>query len=261
MTMARVVRGAVALGTAIAAAWYSGAAMAQQGGGGGGGGGRGGPPLDPAKAAAAQKLQAEGVAHDLGITGDAVGKMVTAYQANRDAQRKEVETLMATAERGPEMMYQMQDINDKSRASLKAELEKIAGAEKGTKATEVLGVYGREWDRFVDVYSGLGVADDKKFAGLSLIAKYNADVDKARTEAMQAMDMEGMRAAGQEHKAKLDAALNDVLNAEQLAKWTEGTARRGGGGGGRGGPGGPGGPGGGPQGAGAPPPPPPPPQF
>jgi len=254
MKMVQMMRGAAALGAVLAAGWYSGAAVAQPGGGGGGGG-RGGPRLEPEKAAAAQKLQAEGVAHDLGITGDAVGKMVTAYLANRDAQRKEMETLMATAERGPEMMFQMQDINEKSRGALKAELEKIAGAEKGAKATAVLGTYGREWDRYVDVYSSLGVGDDKKFAGLSLIAKYNVDVDKARMEAMQAMDMDGARAASQEHKAKLDTALADVLTADQLAKWNEGTARRGGGGG-RGGPGGPGGPGGGPEGPGAPPPPP-----
>jgi hypothetical protein len=249
MRTGRIMKSAIALGTALAVGWFSATAMAQPGGGGGGGG-RGGPPLDPAKAAAAQKLQAEGVAHDLGITGDAVGKMVTAYQANRESQRKEMQALRESGQQGPDMFYAMQDINDKSRAALKAELEKAVGAEKGAAATEILGTYGREWDRYVDVYSGLGVGDDKRFQGLSLIAKYNVDVDKARMEAIQAMDMDGMRAAGEEHKAKLDAALKDVLSAEQLAKWTEGTARRGGGGGG-------GGPGGGP-GAGAPPPPPPP---
>lgn len=253
-------RGAVALGAALAIGW-AGAAVAQPGGGGGGG--RGGPRMDPATAAAAQKLEAEGVAHDLGITGDAVGKMVTAYQANRDQQRKEMETLMEGGQRGPETLFQMQDINDTSRAALKKELEGIVGAEKAAAATNILGTYAREWDRYVDVYSGLGVSGDAMYKGLSLIAKYNVDSTNARMEAMQAMDFEGARAAGEEHKAKLDAALKDVLNAEQLAKWTEGTARRGGPGGGGRGPGGPGGgvgPGGAGGGAGAPPPPPPP-QF
>ncbi len=260
MTMAWM-KGAVALGAALAIGWCASSAQAQFGGGGGGGGGRGGPRLDPAKVAAAQKLEAEGVAHDLGVTGDAVGKMVAAYQANRDAHRKEMDVLMENGQRGPETLFQMQDINDTQRAALKKELEGIIGDKAGA-ATDVLATYAREWDRYVDTYSSLGVSDDKKFKGLSLIAKYNVDATKARMEAMQAMDMEGARAAGEEHKAKLDAALKDVLSAEQLAKWTEGTARRGGGGGGGpGGPGGgPGGPGGGPggPGAGAPPPPPPP---
>lgn len=251
MRMRQIVKSAIALG-AVLAVGISGAAWAQPGGGGGGGG-RGGPRMDPAAAAAAQKLQAEGVAHDLGITGDAVGKVAAAYQTNRDHQRKEMESLMETAQRGPEMLFQMQDINDASRAALKKDLEGIVGAEKAGAATDILGTYAREWDRYVDVYSSLGVSGDKMYKGLSLIATYNVDSTKARMEAMQAMDMEGARAAGEEHKAKLDTALKDVLNADQLAKWTEGTARRGG----RGGPGGPGGGPGGP-GAGAPPPPPPP---
>jgi len=249
-------RTAIAAGVAIAAGCLAGSASAQFGGGGGGGGGRGGPRLDPAKAAAAQKLAAEGVAHDLGITGDAVGKVAAAYQANRDHQRKEMDALMEGGQRGPETLMQMQEINDSSRAALQKELEGIVGAEKAAAAAGVLGTYARDWDRFVDVYSTLGVADDKKFKGLSLIAKYNVDSTKARMEAMQAMDFEGARAAGEQHKATLDAAMKDVLDAGQLAKWTEGTARRGGGPGGPGG--GPGGPGGAP-GAGAPPPPPPPP--
>lgn len=258
MRTGKLARMTLAAGVAVAAGMYTGAAVAQFGGGGGGGG-RGGPPLDPAKAAAARQLEAEGVAHDVGITGDAVGKLVTAYKASRDSQGKAMEDMMATAERGPGMFQQMQDINDAERAKLQKDLEGFLKPDQVKSAMASLGTYAREWDRFVDVLSGLGLEKDKQFQGLTLIAKFVVDMDVARAQAMAAMDIEGMRAAQQENKAKLDESMKGVLNADQLAKWTEGTARRGGGGGGPGG-GGPGGPGGGPgaPGAGAPPPPPPP---
>jgi hypothetical protein len=228
-------------------------AAAQLGGGGGGGGG--GPQLDPAKAAAAQALESEGVAHDLGVTGDAVGKMTAAYKASRESQGKAMADMMATAERGPGMFQMMQELNDKERAKLQKDLEGCLKPDQVKAAMASLGTYGREWDRFVDVLSGMALDKEKQFKGLSLIAKYVVDVDAARAQAMAAMDREGMRAASQEHKAKLDTAIKDILTADQNAVWTAATAPRGGpGGGGGGGGGGPGGPGA--PGAGAPPPPP-----
>ncbi len=248
MRTGRLARTAIAVGVAVAAGCFTGAAVAQFGGGGGGGG-RGGPPLYPAKAAAAQQLEAEGVAHDLGITGDAVGTLVTAYKASRASQGKAMEDLRATGAQGPEMFQQMQDINTAEREKLQKELDGFLKPDQSKTAMASLGTYARNWDRFVDVVASLGLDKEKQFQALTLINKYIVDVDAAQTAAIAAMDIEGMRAASQEHKATLDAALKDVLNADQLAKWNEGTARRGGGGGG--------GPGGGPGGAGAPPPPPP----
>jgi hypothetical protein len=43
-------------------------------------------------------------------------------------------------------------------------------------------------------------------------------------------DREGMRAVSQKQQAKLDEDMGKVLSEEQLAKWTEATARRRGGG-------------------------------
>ncbi len=252
MKTGRLARLALVAGVAAAGS-FAGAAVAQQGGGFGGGG-RGGPPMDPVKAAAAQQLEAEGVAHDLGITGDAVGKLAAAYKASRESQGKVMGDMMATAERGPGMFQQQQDINDAERAKLQKDLEGFLKPDQVKEAMLPLGTFAREWDRFVDVLAGLGLDKEKQFAGLSLISKYVVGVDVARALAMAAMDMEGMRAASQEYKATLDAAMKDVMSADQLAKWSEGTARGGGGGGG--GPRGPGGSGA-PGGPSAPPPPPP----
>jgi len=239
----------IALGAALTVACITSPARAQLGGGGGG---RGGPPMDPAKAAAAQQLEAEGVAHDLGITGDAVGKLVTTYKASRESQGKSMEELRASGEQGPGMFQAMQDINDAERAKLQKELEGFLKADQVSGAMLPLGTYAREYDRYVDVLAGLGLDKDKQFKGLSLISKCVVDTDMARSMAAAAMDIEGVRAAGRGPKETLDAAMKDLLSAEQLTTWTEGTARRGGQGGGGGrGPGGPGAPG-----AGAPPPPP-----
>ena len=54
--------------------------------------------------------------------------------------------------------------------------------------------------------------------------------DKARAEAMAAMDFQSMRSAMQELKGKLDADLAEILSEEQLAAWKTGTTQRGRGG-------------------------------
>ncbi len=239
-------------GVALLAVVVFAAAIAEAQGGGRGGG----PRLSPEQLDAAWTLEAQGVSKDIGLNDGDTAKVVAAYKTSRTSHQKAMDDLTATGERGPGMFQQMQDIAIAERAKLAAELETAIGKEKADKAVAVLGTYGRGWDRLVDTLASFKLEPAKQSAGLTKIAEHIVEVDKAQQDAFASFDMEGLRAASQESKSRLDAAMADILSAEQLTVWNERTAR----GGGRGGPGGPGGPGGrgGPGEPGGPPPPPPP---
>lgn len=207
-------------------------------------GGGGGRQLPPERRDAVWTLEAEGVSKDIGLNAADTAKVVAAYKTSRESHGKATEELMATAERGPGMMQQMQEIADTERGKLAAELEAAIGKDNATKAVAVLGTYQRDWDRLVDALASFSLDAEKQSKGLTKIAEHIVEVDKAQQDAFASFDMDGFRAAAQESKARLDAAMAEILSAEQLATWNEQTARRG-----RGGPGGggQGGPGGGPQ--------------
>jgi len=220
------------IGVALALSMIVGATLATAQGPGGGG--RGGPRLSPEEASAVWTLEATGVSKDIGLNDADSGKVVAAYKTSRESHGKAMEDLMATAERGPGMFQQMQEIADTERGKLAKDLETAIGKEKADKVVAVLGTYNRQWDRFVKVLSDFNLEAGKQSKGLSHIAEYVVGSSKAQEEAMASFDMEGMRTAMQELKATLDKQLADVLSAEQLATWSEQTAGRGGPGGGRG---------------------------
>jgi hypothetical protein len=193
-----------------------------------------GPQLPPEKLDAAWTLEAANVSESIGLSAADTAKVVTAYKASRESHGKVMEEMMATAERGPQMFQQMQDIATAERAKLATDLEGAIGKENAGKAVAVLGTYNRGWDRFVDTLAAFGLEAAKLSQGLTKIAEHVVEVDKAQQEAFASFDREGLRAASDELKAKLDDAMGAILSPEQLATWKENTVRRG-----RGGPGGP----------------------
>lgn len=195
-----------------------------------------GPSLPPDKLNAAWTLEAQGVARDLGLSADETSKLVDAYKDVRASHQAALTELMQTAERGPGMFEQMQEINDTQRANLEKQVSGFLSKEQTDAAVKSLGTFNRQWDQYVDALSGLGLEKDKQYQALTLIAQYAVDSNAARDEAMAAMDFQGMRSSMQALKEKLDASMADILTADQLAQWKEATAMRGGRGGG--GPGG-----------------------
>lgn len=195
-----------------------------------------GPAFAQDRLETAWTLEAQGVAHDLGLSEEATSKLVDAYKDVRASHQKALEELMATAERGPGMFQQMRDVNASERAELKERVASFLDQEQTDEVIKSLGTFNRQWDRLVDALASLGLAEDKQYEGLTLIAEYAVESTAAQEEAMAAMDFQSMRSTMQTMKEELDASMEDILTAVQLSQWKEATARRGG----RRGPGGPG---------------------
>ena len=197
----------------------------------------GGPRMDPAEQAAAWKLEAGGVAHGLELDGAATAKLAEAYATARASQREGMAEIRSTGERGPGMFQVMQELNAKESGKLGKALGEFLSDGQVTKALAPLGTFNNQWDRMASAIAGFELPEDKLQLALSLIQTYVVDSDKARQEAIAAMDFQSMRAANEELKARLDEGLKLLLPQEDLATWTEATAfrRRGGRGGGGGG--------------------------
>lgn len=205
---------------------------------------RGGPPMSPEQQEAAWTVEAHSVAAALKLPEPKAASVAEAYKAARASHGEAMAELRRTAERGPGMFQQMQAINDTERGKLEDKLSGVLNEEQLGTAMESLGTFNNQWDRFVDVLSAFDLSGDNRAKALSLLIDYVIKSDKARSEAMAAMDFQSMRDSMQTLKEELDSQMAEVLSAEQLAVWEEKTARRGGPGGGRGGRGGFGGGGG-----------------
>lgn len=197
--------------------------------------GRGGPQLAPEKLEAAWALEAKGVANELTLSENSAAKLAGLYKEARESHQKGMQELFAGGGGGMGRMQGMRDLNEKERAALEKALQDVLSAEQSASATKLLGTFNRQWDRLVDTLAAFELEDEKLFPALKLVNRYVVDSDKARSEAMANMDFESMRTVSQELKAKLDSSLAETLSEEQLAKWKEATARRGGRGGGFGG--------------------------
>lgn len=147
----------------------------------------------------------------------------------------------------PEMMRDMmkkaEEVNASEREKLQKALTASIGADATAKVMPSLGLFSRQWDSVVDVFSTFKLESAANQTGMNAIEEYaisNAAA-QAKMREMQANrdaqggqpDREGMRAAAQEGRQKLVDAMKPILNKEQLTKLEEAIP-----GGGRGGPGG-----------------------
>lgn len=223
-------------------------------GGGGGMGGMGARQLSAERAAAAWNAEATGVAARVGLNAEQTKATVAAYAAARESQRsigdKMREEMMQKArEDGPnpemmrDMMKKAEEVNASEREKLQKALTASIGADATAKVMPSLGLFSRQWDSVVDVFSTFKLESAANQTGMNAIEEYaisNAAA-QAKMREMQANrdaqggqpDREGMRAAAQEGRQKLVDAMKPILNKEQLTKLEEAIP-----GGGRGGPGG-----------------------
>lgn len=215
----------VALTAATIVAWSS-SAFAQGGRGGG-------MQLDPARAEAVWTLEAKYVAKDLELSEENAAKLKDAFIASRKSLQEAAVNLMeerrASGERGGFEAFQA--LSDAESASLKKNLAEFLSEEQAGKASASLGTFNWQGDRLVDVLSGLKLDEDKEMKALGLISAYAQEVSALRPAGGDRASWEGMREKMQPAREKLDAALAEVLSAEEAAKWKEQTAPRGGGGG------------------------------
>ena len=216
---------AVVVSTIVA---WSGVANAQGPGGPGGG-------LSPEKRDAAIALQAGGVAKSLGLSPELTIKLTDAYKASRKSHQEALEKMSGEGEDGRARFQAAQKVSDDERAKLKTAVEAFLDADQTTKAVAALGTFNRQVDRYFVAVGDLKLDAEKQQKALELINAYVIESDAARAKAMASGDMQGVRAAMEEARGKLDKGMEALLTPEQLTAWKEATARRGGGGGGGGG--------------------------
>jgi hypothetical protein len=153
--------------------------------------------------------------------------VVDAYKASRKSHQETAGKALSTGEAGAGQFKALQGLNEAEKAKLKTALAAFLTPDQVDKAIVPLGTFNRQWDRFVDVLAGLNLAEDKKDKGLSVLAAYAVETSGARDKAAASGDMQALRTSAQEAKAKLDKAIAEVLDADQLEKWTAGTTFRG----------------------------------
>jgi len=235
-------------------------------GGPGGGMGMGGRQLSAERAKAAWSAQANGVAARLGLNVDQTKALVAAYTASRESQgaasdkmREEAMQKARDEGAGPEtmrnMMAKAEELNTAERAKLQAALTTAIGADATAKAMPSLGLFSRQWDGIVDVFSTFKLDSANQQKGLNAIEDFAVSSGAAQAqlrasrgnnqggaagggEAGAPPDREAMRAAAQEGRQKFLDSMQPILNKEQLTKLEEslpGAGRGTGGGGGGGG--------------------------
>lgn len=206
-------------------------------------GGPGRAGMDPAKAAAAWKAEAETVAKSLNVDEGQAVKLVEAYKAARESHSAAVRARMDAG--GDRRDYgAMMEINKAEKAKLEAALLAFLTPEQTATALSTLGTFNRRWDSMALAIEGMTLEAGPKAEAMDLIMAYVAEWGKVTASATPgAGDNTGMREKAVALREKLDADLAKVLSAEQMAAWKEATAMREGSRGGRGGLGG--GPGGG----------------
>ena len=214
--------------------------------------GPGGPP-PMEKNPKAWELEAKTVAQSAGLSAELTAKLVEAYQAARESHMEAIRAKMNDKERGRPNMGAMREVTLAERAKFETAVKAFLNPEQTTKAVETLGTFSRRWDPMVTVLDGMKLDDKAKESALKLTADYVAENAKLMQSAAASNDFDAVREKLGALKAKLDADMGKVLNAEQMTQWTAATSMRRGPGGGMGG--GMGGQGRGPRGGDTPPPP------
>ena len=189
--------------------------------------GRGGPQLDPEKQEAAWDLQVTGVAKELGLSEEDAAKTSEAYKVVRKSHQEARQELFSGGG-GRGAFQELQAVSDEERAKLESALTDFLSEEQVDKAMPSLGSFNRQWDRFVDALASFELGDEKQHEALNLIKVYVVDSERARSLAMLSGDFQSIRSSNQALKETLDGQLAKILSEDQLAKWKEATASRGG---------------------------------
>jgi hypothetical protein len=187
----------------------------------------GGTPPSPEKMAKAWALEAKTVAQDLGLPAELTAKLVDAYKAARESQMAAVAAKLGQG-RGQRDFAAIREVAQAEKAKFETALKGFLNPEQTTKALAVLGTFNRRWDLMAAALDGMNLDEKKMAEAMKLVAGYVAESDKAMQAAMASGNRESMRETGTKLKEKLDGDMAKILSAEQMTKWNEATARRGG---------------------------------
>jgi len=200
--------------------------------------GPGGPPSFLEKNEKAWEIEAKTVAQEIGLAAEPSTKLVDAYKAARESHIAALREAMGQGGR-PELGKRM-EVNKAEAAKFETALKGFLKPEEVTKAMASLGTLNPRWDRMVTVLDGMNLEEKPKTEAMKLLEQHVVESGKAMQAAAASNDFQSIREKSTQLREKLDADLAKVLSAEQMTKWKEETAMRGGAGRGAGpGPGGP----------------------
>ena len=193
--------------------------------------GPGGPPGPPEKNEKAWNIEANAVAQSLTLSPELTTKLADAYKAARESLMEAHRAAMKPGER-PDPA-KMREVTQAEKAKFEAAVKAFLNPEQTTKAVAILGAGGRRLDPMAIALDGLNLDEKAKSAAWKLVFDYLVEADSAMPTAAAGGDRQAMREKAGTLKAKLDADMAKVLSADQLTKWNEATAMRGGWGGGQ----------------------------
>jgi hypothetical protein len=200
--------------------------------------GPGGSPGFLEKNEKAWEMEAKTVAQGIGLAAEPSKKLLDAYKAARESHIAALREAMGQGGR-PEPGKRM-EVNKAEAAKFETALKGVLKPEEVTKAMASLGTFNSRWDRMVTVLDGMNLEEKPKTEAMKLVEQHVVESGKAMQAAAASNDFQSIREKSMQLREKLDADLAKVLSAEQMTKWKEETAMRGGAGRGAGpGPGGP----------------------
>ncbi len=175
------------------------------------------------------KLQAETVATKLGLPKDKGDRLVQTYVATREARKLALKELSKSDDETTDQSDKREQVNARQRDQLKSAISEYLDPVQIDEALLSLGSFNPRWDRYVSQINEFQLDEQNKQDALQLTYDYIVEYGKARNAAAEA----GIRfssVTAHTLKGTLDASLAKLLSDEQLSKWNEVTAFRGGGG-------------------------------
>jgi hypothetical protein len=180
-----------------------------------------GPELDASRAQAARAVEARGIARDLALAPESAERLETAYVESRDRLDQARDEFLRANDPATDPSSGLLAIDARERAALERSLLAFLKPDQVRIAMDVLGTFDPNWDRYVDIVSGMTLAEEQRFAVLHSIAKYVRDTDAARPAIPAAQESEAGAAPVDQRKAALDTELRGILDTPQFARWMD----------------------------------------
>jgi len=190
--------------------------------------GRGGAAPNPEQNQKAWEMEAKAAAQSLKLSAELTTKLVDAYKAARESQMAAARAKMEQSGGGRPDFRALMEVNQAEKAKLETALKGFLNPEQTTKALAPLGTFNRRWDPMVTALGGMSLDEKTMTEAMKLVMDYIVESDKIMQAAAASGGFEAVREKAGSLREKLDADMAKVLPAEQMAKWKEATARRGG---------------------------------
>jgi len=168
----------------------------------------------------AWKTQAQNISEEVGLSKDQTAKLTAAYLVVKKSHKQALKELPEEKDKDKARAATLAAI-EKDRTKFAASLKGILTEELIAKVLPTLGSFNAKWDGLVAALQDLKLEKAAMKPAMKLVSNYVTEYETASIESMKTVNH---RPNSKPFKAKLDAGLSEVLNAEQLKIWKDATA-------------------------------------